>query len=40
MADETNRFWVSFDLGLRGEYTELYAWLDKQQVFSAGIVGQ
>jgi hypothetical protein len=22
------RYWVSYDLGLRGKYDELYAWLD------------
>ncbi len=23
-----SRYWLSFDLGLRGNYEELYAWLD------------
>jgi len=36
MADQAKRFRVSFDLGLRGEYAELYAWLDKQQAKECG----
>jgi hypothetical protein len=27
--DELNRFWISFDLGLRGNYEALYEWLDR-----------
>ena len=23
------RYWLSFDLGLQGQYDELYAWLDR-----------
>jgi hypothetical protein len=23
------RYWISFDLGLQGQYDDLYAWLDK-----------
>ncbi len=36
MANKTKRFWASFDLGLHGEYTELYAWLDRQQAKECG----
>lgn len=28
MATEKT-FWISYDLGIRGDYTGLYAWLDK-----------
>ncbi len=24
-----NRFWLSYDFGIQGEYGELYAWLDE-----------
>ena len=30
------RYWVSFDLGLRGNYEELYAWLDSQGAKECG----
>jgi hypothetical protein len=30
------RYWISFDLGLRGEYEPLYAWLDRQQARECG----
>jgi len=30
------RYWVSFDLGLRGDYAELYGWLDKLQAQECG----
>jgi hypothetical protein len=36
MADEKRRYWLSFDLGLTGEYTELYAWLDYHQAKECG----
>ena len=36
MADETQRYWLSFDLGLSGEYTDLYAWLDRQGAKECG----
>ncbi len=26
---ESSRFWISFDLGLRGNYEALYEWLDR-----------
>ena len=29
MISMTNRFWLSYDLGLRGDYEPLYAWLDE-----------
>jgi hypothetical protein len=30
------RYWVSFDLGLRGEYDQLFGWLDRQQAKECG----
>ena len=30
------RYWVSYDLGLRGNYDELYAWLDSQEAKECG----
>ena len=36
MADVVRRYWVSFDLGLSGEYEELYAWLDRQEARECG----
>jgi hypothetical protein len=36
MADEKKRYWLSFDLGLSGDYTSLYAWLDRQQAKECG----
>lgn len=30
------RYWVSYDLGLRGNYDELYAWLDKLEAKECG----
>lgn len=32
----TYRCWLSFDLGLRGNYEELYAWLDNHQANECG----
>jgi len=34
MADKT--IWISFDLGLKGDYTGLYAWLDKYAAKECG----
>jgi hypothetical protein len=36
MANDSKRIWICFDLGLRGEYTELYAWLDQQHATECG----
>ena len=30
------RIWISFDLGLRGDYEGLYAWLDKHEAKECG----
>ncbi len=30
------RFWLSFDLGLRGNYEELYQWLDNAESLECG----
>jgi hypothetical protein len=30
------RYWISFDLGLRGDYAEFYGWLDKQEAKECG----
>jgi hypothetical protein len=30
------RYWLSFDLGLQGDYDNLYAWLDKQGAQECG----
>ena len=30
------RYWISFDLGLQGDYASLYAWLDKQGAKECG----
>jgi hypothetical protein len=30
------RYWLSFDLGLQGDYDSLYAWLDKQGAQECG----
>ena len=30
MARKESRFWLSFDLGFRGNYDALYEWLDRQ----------
>jgi len=36
MAKGTKRYWLSFDLGLRGDYEELYAWLDRHKARECG----
>ena len=33
---KTNRFWLSYDLGLQGDYGPLYTWLDKIQARECG----
>ncbi len=33
---EQMRYWLSFDLGLRGKYEELYEWLDKLEAQECG----
>jgi len=30
------RYWLSFDLGLRGDYDALYSWLDKLGALECG----
>ena len=30
------RYWISFDLGLRGNYEDLYEWLDKMEAKECG----
>ncbi len=30
------RYWISYDLGLRGNYDQLYAWLDKNNARECG----
>jgi hypothetical protein len=30
------RFWLSYDLGVTGQYDELYAWLDQRQAKECG----
>lgn len=30
------RYWISFDLGLQGDYEQLYAWLDRQDYKERG----
>ena len=30
------RYWLSFDLGLRGNYEDLYAWLDSKSARECG----
>jgi len=33
---ETKRFWLSYDLGLRGDYQGLYEWLDEKGAKECG----
>jgi hypothetical protein len=35
MAQKT-RFWLSYDLGLRGNYEDLYEWLDRHEARECG----
>ena len=30
------RYWISYDLGLRGNYDQLYAWLDQNNARECG----
>jgi hypothetical protein len=30
------RYWISYDLGLQGEYDQLYAWLDEHSARECG----
>jgi len=30
------RYWLSFDLGLQGNYEDLYGWLDDQEAVECG----
>jgi hypothetical protein len=35
-SPKTSRFWLSYDLGIQGDYGPLYAWLDKTQARDCG----
>jgi hypothetical protein len=30
------RYWISFDLGLQGDYEPLYEWLDRHEALECG----
>ena len=30
------RVWLSYDLGIKGDYESLYSWLDKQKALECG----
>jgi len=34
--EEQSRYWLSYDLGLRGNYDVLYAWLDEKSAVECG----
>ncbi|HVA78336.1 MAG TPA: hypothetical protein VNF27_10595 [Candidatus Binataceae bacterium] len=36
MGKVSSRFWLSYDLGLRGEYDALYTWLDRRGARECG----
>jgi len=36
MKKSGTRYWLSFDLGLQGDYESLYGWLDKQDARECG----
>lgn len=36
MTNNTKTFWLSYDLGLKGDYENLYQWLDKHQSKECG----
>jgi len=36
MARHRTRYWLAFDLGLRGDYTALYEWLDRHDAKECG----
>lgn len=36
MQEKKKRYWLSFDLGLRGAYEELYVWLDNMDAHECG----
>lgn len=36
MARQTNSIWLSYDLGVQGDYEGLYAWLDDHQAKECG----
>ncbi len=36
MKNHETRYWLSFDLGLQGDYEGLYSWLDKQKAKECG----
>src|SRR5579875_66691 len=35
-AHEPQRFWLSYDLGIRGDYSALYEWLDSKNASECG----
>ena len=34
--EKIKTFWLSYDLGLKGDYSSLYKWLDKQKAKECG----
>ena len=36
MAQQTNSIWLSYDLGVQGDYEGLYSWLDDHQAKECG----
>jgi hypothetical protein len=36
MAAKNKTYWLSYDLGLKGDYPSLYRWLDDQSAFECG----
>ena len=36
LKNNGSRYWLSFDLGLQGDYEALYSWLDKQKARECG----
>ena len=36
MNKSGTRYWLAFDLGLQGDYDDLYSWLDKQKAKECG----
>ena len=37
MKNDTKTFWLSYDLGLKGDYEGLYQWLDEHQAKECGV---
>lgn len=36
LMKSAQRYWISYDLGLRGDYDQIYAWLDKNRARECG----